>query len=88
MIHQTGNYKTNTGAVVKAAVFGAMAGAAAVVLSDKKKRKAILDTFHNLKEKGKQKLNEAQEAVDIKKEEAQKQLAKNLGRAKQKLEKT
>ncbi|MBI4136456.1 hypothetical protein HY469_00180 [Candidatus Roizmanbacteria bacterium] len=88
MTNSTGNYKTDTGAVVKAAVFGAVAGAAAVALSDKRHRKAIMDTFQNLKAKGEQSLSEAQKTLNVKKEEAKRQLATNLGKAKERLEKT
>lgn len=86
MNNQSGIYKTDTGAVVKAAVFGAVAGAAAVALSDKKKRKALMDTLNNLKEKGKQSVDQAQTVIENKTEEAKKELSKNLGKAKKKLD--
>lgn len=57
-------YRTNISAVISAMVVGVAAGAAAVLLSDKKKRDALVDTVHDLKDKGTEMLKDAQSSIE------------------------
>ena len=69
-----------------AAVVGAVAGAAAVIFSDKKNRDKVVKATGDLKDKGEKKLGEiGQKAVDLK-DEGRDKLVSGLESAKKKLE--
>jgi gas vesicle protein len=68
-----------------AAIIGAVAGAAAVYLSDKKNREKARGKLEEIKSKTDEKINEAKEELEQKKMEGKEKLAEGLDKAQQRI---
>ena len=71
-----------------AAVVGAAVGAAAVVLSDPKKRKQIKDKAQQLKEKGSKEFEKARQKLEEAEEKGKRRLTQELDKVTSKVKKS
>jgi gas vesicle protein len=82
----TDNENDRGGSALKAALIGAVVGAAAVILSNPDSRKKVKDKLSEWMEKGQDKLEQAQEKAGDLKDEGKRKVARGLEKARRKLE--